>query len=141
MIKKFENFEDERLDIDTLIQILEQIDDEIDYINVVLFSAGGYGQRLEHWKDYDSSRSHKRNFRFYIDDDDDGDDPDLNWSIRLNSDIRSLQQYVNILNVMSKILLHIENFGWKLSELKSTKGNIHHRESLFTSIHFKFKKV
>lgn len=135
MIKKFENFEDERLDIDTLIQILEQIDDEMDYIDVVLFSAGGYGQRLEHWKDDDSSRG----YRFYIDDD--GDDPDLNWSIRLNSDIRSLQQYMNILNVMSKILLHIESFGWKLSELKSTKGNIHHREALFTSIHFKFKKV
>lgn len=131
MIKKFENFADERLDIDTLIKILEQIYDELDNVDVILFSAGGYGQPLDQWDDY------KDSFRFYLHQ----DDPDLNWRLKLNSDIRSFDQYIKILNVMTKILSHIESFGWKLSELTSSKGNIHHRDSLFTSILFQFKKV
>lgn len=130
MIKKFENFEDERLDIDTLIQILEQIYDELDYVDVYLSSAGGFSLPLDQWGEY------KNSFKFSL-----HSDPDLSWRLRLNSDIRSLQQYMNILNVMSKILSHLENFGWKLSELTSTKGNIHRRDALFTSILFEFKKI
>ena len=130
MIKKFENFEDERLDIDTLIQILEQIYDELDYVDVYLSSAGGFAQELEEWNE------NKDGFEFsnlYS--------PDLIWKLRLNSDIRSLKQYMNILNVMYPILDHIERFGWKVCEIKSTKGNIHHRDALFTSILFEFKKI
>ena len=130
MIKKFENFEDERLDMDTLIQILEQIYDELDYVDVYLSSAGGFAQKLEEWNE------NKDGFRFsnlYS--------PDLIWKLRLNSDIRSLKQYMNILNVMYPILDHIERFGWKVCGIKSTKGNIHHRDALFTSILFEFKKI
>ena len=130
MIKKFENFDEELLDATTLIQILEQIYDDLDDVDVYLSSAGGFAQPLEEWNE------NKDGFRFsnlY--------DADLNWKLRLNSDIRSLKQYVNILNVMSPILDHIERFGWKVCEIKSTKGNIHHRDALFTSILFEFKKI
>lgn len=130
MIKKFENFDEELLDATTLIQILEQIYDDLDDVDVYLSSAGGFAQPLEEWNE------NKDRFRFsnlY--------DEDLNWKLRLNSDIRSLKQYVNILNTMSPILDHIQVFGWKVCEIKSTKGNIHHRDALFTSILFEFKKI
>ena len=130
MIKKFENFDEELLDTTTLIQILEQIYDDLDDVDVYLSSAGGFAQPLEEWNE------NKDRFRFY-----NLYDADLNWKLRLNSDIRSLKQYVNILNVMSPILDHIQGFGWKLCEIKSTKGNIHHRDALFTSILFEFKKI
>ena len=129
MIKKFENFDEELLDATTLIQILEQIYDDLDDVDVYLSSAGGFAQPLEEWNE------NKDGFRFsnlY--------DADLNWKLRLNSDIRSLKQYVNILNVMSPILDHIERFGWKVCEIKSTKKN-NHIDLLFTSILFEFKKI
>ena len=129
MIKKFENFDEELLDATTLIQILEQIYDDLDDVDVYLSSAGGFAQPLEEWN------WNKDGFRFsnlY--------DADLNWKLRLNSDIRSLKQYVNILNVMSPILDHIERFGWKVCEIKSTKKN-NHIDLLFTSILFEFKKI
>jgi hypothetical protein len=109
---------------------LEQIYDDLDDVDVYLSTAGGFAQPLEEWN------KNKDGFRFsnlY--------DADLNWKLRLKSDIRSLKQYMNILNVMSPILDHIQGFGWKVCEIESTKGNIHHRDALFTSILFEFKKI
>jgi hypothetical protein len=129
-IKQFNESYDEnsnRLDIDTLLDILLEITDEIE-CEVVLCSANGYCTLIS--QDFDSGESTIRYFKFFIN--------GRGWSFRVNYPVNSFHLYAKIISVLDPLIQRINDMGWTVNEFGNSKGFLD-TEVLLNSIHFTFK--
>jgi hypothetical protein len=129
-IKKFNESYDEnsnRLDIDTLLDILLEITDELDGLcEVVLCSANGYCSIIS--QDFDITSL--KYFKFFLN--------DRGWSFRVNYPISSFHLYAKLINVLDPLIQRINDMGWSVNEFGNSKGFLD-TEVLLNSIHFTFK--
>jgi len=127
-IKKFNESYDEnsnRLDIDTLLDILLEIPDEIE-CEVVLCSANGYCTLISQ----DFNENFKDIFKFLLN--------GRGWSFRVNYPVNSFHLYAKIISVLDPLIQRINDMGWTVNEFGNSKGFLD-TEVLLNSIHFTFK--
>jgi hypothetical protein len=127
-IKKFNESYDEnsnRLDIDTLLDILLEITDEIE-CEVVLCSANGYCTLISQ----DFNENFKDIFKFLLN--------GRGWSFRVNYPVNSFHLYAKIISVLDPLIQRINDMGWTVNEFGNSKGFLD-TEVLLNSIHFTFK--
>jgi hypothetical protein len=129
-IKKFNESYDEnsnRLDIDTLLDILLEIPDELDDLcEVVLCSANGYCTLISQ----DFNENFKDIFKFLLN--------GRGWSFRVNYPVNSFHLYAKIISVLDPLIQRINDMGWTVNEFGNSKGFLD-TEVLLNSIHFTFK--
>ena len=131
-IKKFNESYDEnsnRLDIDTLLDILLEIPDELDDLcEVVLCSANGYCTLIS--QDFDSGESAIRYFKFLLN--------GRGWSFRVNYPVNSFHLYAKIISVLDPLIQRINDMGWSVDKFDNDK-RFGDKEVLLNSIGFTFK--
>jgi hypothetical protein len=129
-IKKFNEAYDEnsnRLDIDTLLDILLEITDELDGLcEVVLCSANGYCSIIS--QDFDITSL--KYFKFFLN--------ERGWSFRVNYPISSFHLYAKLINVLDPLIQRINDMGWSVNEFGNSKGFLD-TKVLLNSIQFTFK--
>jgi hypothetical protein len=127
-IKKFNESYDEnsnRLDIETLLDILLQIPDEIE-CEVVLCSANGYCRLISENLD----ENFKEIFKFLLN--------GRAWSFRVNYSVSSFHLYTNLINVLDPLIQRINYLGWSVDAFDNDK-RFGDKEVLLNSIGFTFK--
>jgi hypothetical protein len=119
------------LDVDTLLRILEEIEDEIDGVRIFLFCATGYGMDINDYIQYERDR-----FKWCI--------PLLSaterfWYFDIQYNIKDFSQYSKIIQVVDKQIIRLENLGWKVSSYEPRKGI--DSPNFFSTLSLKFKPV
>lgn len=134
-IRKFNESYDEdsnRLDIDTLLNILLEISDELD-CEVVLCTSNGICRYISgKYSDVDDRFKDFFKFAYNVNND------IIGWSFRVDYTISDFKFYPKLINVLSPVISRIDDLGWSVSEFGNSKG-FRDTEVLLNCITFKFK--
>lgn len=126
-IRKFNESKD-ILDIDTLLNILWDVKDELDWVDIVVCSATGNCYFME-----DMDALDKAHFKFTF-------DTHRHFSFNIQSSKKDYKYLLKILNTMSPFIESLNNFGWTLSGIP-TNIVFDEESDPRMNIYFKFKPV
>lgn len=104
-LEKFNESKFNRLDIETLVNILLDVEDEFDYCKIKLKSPNGSYFDLEGDENLKYFKFSNENLDY--------------WSFIVDMNINDFSVYAKLVSFLDKIILRFENLGWKLHDFKN----------------------